>query len=458
MSFVEVTEAVQPKQGGVGTVGMAVRRLACACLPVLALLVASAPAYARPNVVVLMTDDQTLASMQYMPQTNALLGGGGTTFEQAIASFPLCCPSRATHLTGQYAHNHGVLHNVSPFGGYLRLDHANALPVWLQRAGYRTMHVGRFLNGYEYSHGVPPGWSDWHAHPHSAAFNYTSWRVNENGSLRSYPDDEHPGEYLTDFQGRRAAELIERAAPGEQPFYLQLWFTGPHRGAPRDSDDPARVRTPSPAPRHRDAFASTPMPRTPAFNEANMADKPQVVADRPRLAPDVVAGVEENWRQELESLQAVDEAVARVVATLESTGELANTIVLFTADNGFMHGEHRALAEKVLLYEESVRVPLLARGPGFPTFRDPRPVANIDLVPTVVDATGVTAGRVLDGRSLLDQVADRRAWWGRDLLIENGNGANNIPAYRAIRTNRFVYAEHLTTGEYELYDLELDPY
>jgi N-acetylglucosamine-6-sulfatase len=436
-----------------------VRRLALMWVPALVLLAAAGPAAARPNVVVLMTDDQTAASLRYMPQTRALLGDNGTTFEQSIASFPLCCPSRATHLTGQYSHNHGVLHNSGPFGGYARLDHANTLPVWLQAAGYRTMHVGRYLNGYDYADGIPPGWSDWHASPHAWAFNYSSWKVNENGSLVSHPDDAHPGEYLTDFHARRASELIAQAAPGERPFYLQVWFVAPHRGAPRDSDDPVGLGTPSPAPRDRDSFAGIPMPRPPNFDEANMRDKPQVVADRPRLTRERITGIEENWRQELESLQAVDDAVARVVATLERTGELANTLIVFTSDNGFMHGEHRARGEKVLLYEESIRVPLVMRGPGVPwRWRDPRPVANIDLAPTIVDATGATPGRVLDGRSLLDLLEDRDVWWGRDLLIENGKGANNVPAYRGLRTNRFLYAEHLTTGERELYDLESDPY
>ena len=146
-----------------------------------------------------------------------------------------------------------------------------------------------------------------------------------------------------------------------------------------------------------------------------------MIADRPRLDAATVAGIEENWRQELESLQAVDEAVARIVDTLARTGELDNTLIVFTSDNGFMHGEHRAEAEKVLLYEESVRVPLAMRGPGIPRgFRDPRPVANIDVAPTIVDAADATARRVPDGRSLLPLLADRTRWWGRDILLENG--------------------------------------
>jgi len=435
-----------------------VRRLLLACAPVLALLALAGSAAASPNVVVLMTDDQTLASLSSMPQTDALLARQGTTFEQAVASFPLCCPSRSTALTGQYAHNHQVLHNAGEFGGYQRLDHANTLPVWLQEAGYRTMHVGRYLNGYRYSDGIPAGWSDWHAAPHANAFNYVNWKVNENGSLVSYPDAAHPGEYETDFFGRRASELIAGAAPGDRPFYLQVWFVAPHRGSPRDPDDPTTVGSPSPAPRHRDAFAATPFPRAPSFDEVEIGDKPQVVADRPRLDPATVAGIEENWRQEQESLLAVDEAVAGIVQTLRTTGELANTLIVFTSDNGYMHGEHRAEAEKVLLYEESVRVPLIMRGPGVPRgFRDPRPVANIDVAPTFADAADATPRRVFDGRSLFPQLADPTAWFGRDILLENGNGANSVPAYRAIRTSRFVYAEHLTTGEYELYDLELDP-
>jgi N-acetylglucosamine-6-sulfatase len=410
-------------------------------------------------VVVIMTDDQTAASLPTMQHVNALLAGEGTKFDQAIDSFPLCCPSRATNLTGQYAHNHGVLHNNPPFGGFIQLDSTNTLPVWLSNAGYRTMHVGRYLNGYEAKYGIPPGWSDWVGLPHSAAFNYVTWKAFDHGVLRSYPDAEHPGEYLTDFETRRGVELIDEASPGERPFFLSLWYTAPHRGGPADPDDPRRPGTPSPAPRHRDAYAGVRMPRHPNFNEKSMYDKPQVVADRPRLSPEFAAGVEENWRQEIESLMAVDEGVAQIVEALRRNGELENTLIVFMSDNGFMHGEHRALAEKVLPYEESIRVPMVMRGPGVPHTRvDGRLVANMDVTSTILDATDVLPGRVQDGRSLLELLADPGAEWGRDILIENGNGANGVPAYRGIRTYRYLYIEHRTTGEYELYDLKEDPY
>jgi N-acetylglucosamine-6-sulfatase len=406
-----------------------------------------------------MTDDQTAASLSTMQNVNTLLGGEGTRFDQAMDSFPLCCPSRATQLTGQYAHNHGVLHNNPPFGGFVQLDSTNTLPVWLQANGYRTMHVGRYLNGYEAKYGIPPGWTDWSGLPHSAAFNYVTWKAFDHGVLKNYPDAKHPGEYLTDFQTRRGVELIDDASPGDRPFFLSLWYTAPHRGGPRDPDDPSRPGTPSPAPRHRDAYAGVRMPRTPSFNEKNMYDKPQVVADRPRLSPELAAGVEENWRQENEALMAVDEGVAQVVEALRRNGELDNTLLIFMSDNGFMHGEHRALAEKVLPYEESIRIPLVMRGPGVPRARvDRRLVGNVDVTSTILDATDTLPGRVQDGRSLLELLADPGAEWGRDMLIENGNGANDVPTYRGMRTYRYLYIEHRTTGEFELYDLVNDPY
>ena len=429
-------------------------------------LVPAAPAAAqvdtRPNVVTLMTDDQTLASLSSMAQTQALLGGEGTSFRRAISTFPLCCPARATFLTGQYAHNHGVLHNAGPNGGYKVFDNANALPVWLQQAGYRTMHLGRYLNGYgEEQHGgpaVPPGWSDWHAAMDPTTFNYASWRMSDNGVASMYPRPGRAGEHQTDFYGRRASELIDDAARSPQPFFLNLWFSAPHSGGPRDPDDQASVRSPHPAPRHRDAFAGSALPRPPSFDEANVADKPQLIFERPRLAPEVVAGIQENYQQELESLQAVDEAVGAVHAALQRSGELDNTLIVFTSDNGFMHGEHRWPSEKVLPYEESIRVPLLLRGPGVPAGRvDRRLVTNLDVAATVLDAAEALPARSQDGRSLLALLADPGAELGRDVLLENGQGANGVPAYRGLRTYRYKYIEHLTTGEYELYDLRRDP-
>jgi arylsulfatase A-like enzyme len=427
-------------------------------------LLAPAAAQARPNIVFVMTDDQTPASTS-VQRNVGLIAGEGTTFTQTIASYPLCCPSRATYLSGQYSHNHGVLHNAGPFGGYARFDNSNALPLWLQRAGYRTMHVGRYLNGYGAQNldatEVPPGWSDWISGvgEQNSIFNYERWQTNENGQLFTRPGPERPDEYQTDFYGRRAAEAIDAAAPSDQPFFLSLTFAAPHLGQPRDPDDPPLLGTPSPAPRHRDAFAGTPLPRPPNFDEADVSGKPRFVSQRPRLSPQMVAAIQENYQQELESLLSVDDAVGAVVNALARNGELDDTLLIYTSDNGFFHGEHRLPSEKILPYEEAARIPLIVRGPGVPRGeRIDSLVSNIDWAATIVDVAEARPGRLLDGRSLFERIEDPLREPGREIVLENGRGANGVPMFRALRNERYVWIEHRRSREYELYDLVADPY
>jgi len=425
--------------------------------------VAGAQAGARPNIIFIMTDDQTRGSLNMMHNVQTRIKAEGTEFPQTISSFPLCCPSRATYLTGQYPHNHGVLHNVPPFGGYIGLDPISTLPVWLQSAGYRTMHLGRYLNGYGTQNpditDIPPGWNDWHSMVDPSTFDLSAWQMNDNGAISNQPSWNNPGEYQTDYLGRRAAELIQAAAPSPQPFFLSLTPPAPHSSRPLDPDDPPTLRTPSPAPRHRDAFAGTPLPRPPNFNEANMRDKPQIVADRTRVLPSGINSIQENYQQTLETLLSVDEAVGTILGALERTGELANTLVIYTSDNGFFYGEHRVRSEKVLPYEPAIRVPLVMRGPGVPRGqRRSQLVSNVDWAPTILEAAGAVPGRVQDGRSLFELLRDPTLQLGREIELENGNGANRIPSYRGIRNDRFLFVRHDTTGEQELYDLRHDPF
>lgn len=408
----------------------------------------------RPNIVMLMTDDQTLASLSVMGNVRELLGKRGTTFERSFVSLSLCCPSRATFLTGQYAHSHRVLGNKPPEGGYDKLDTREWLPTWLQRAGYRTAHIGKFLNGYDAGDGVPPGWTEWYGSVDPSTYRFYGYTLNENGTLRSYGADRNPAFYSSDFYSRRASELITRVAPDPQPFFLSVAYLAPHSGAPRDPDDRRGVNSPSPAPRHRDRFAGTPLPQPPSFNESDVSDKPAHIRNRRPIGAPRARAIEENYRQRLESLLAVDEGVASIIQTLRDTGELENTLVLFTSDNGFFHGEHRLASGKVLAYEPSIRVPLLMRGPGVPSgARRRQLVTNADIAPTILDAAGARpAGRVQDGRSLLPLLRDGRREWGRDLLFE-GVGTT----FDAIRTYRYKLVQH-ASGEQELYDLERDPH
>ena len=433
-------------------------RISLAALTAVLTLALAPVAAAKPNIVVLMTDDQTLDSMSVMAQTNRLIGGEGTTFTRSFVNYSLCCPSRATLYTGQYAHNHGVLGNGPPLGGYTRLDKSNWLPLWLQAAGYRTMHVGKFLNGYGRLSApteVPLGFNDWHGTVDPSTYSFWNYTVNENGTLRTYGAANEPEFYSTDFFARRANELIAAAAPSDQPFFMSVAFLAPHSGQPREFDDPAGQTTPAVAPRHVNAFSTVALPQPASFNEADMTDKTALMQRRPLITPEVFGAIQENYQQRLESLLAVDEAVASIVGGLEATGELDDTLILFTSDNGFFHGEHRVRQGKLLVYEPSIRLPLLMRGPGVPDGeRQSQLVTNADLAPTIVDAADAKPGRAPDGRSLLDLVDDPGVQWGRELLLEGGTNAGLT--YTALRNYRYKWVEH-ANGERELYDLEADP-
>jgi N-acetylglucosamine-6-sulfatase len=410
---------------------------------------------AQPNILVLLTDDQTIESMKAMGGVRAELAASGTTFERSFVSNPLCCPSRATLYTGQYTHNHGVIGNRPPEGGYGRLDKSEWLPIWLQRAGYHTVHIGKFMNRYgmdSLDTEVPPGWHEWYTSVDPSTYSFTEYRLNENGVVGW-------GEkYSTDEYSDRAVDAVKRLAPSTEPFFLSVAYLAPHFGRPPESDDPAGVGTPMPAPRHRDAFAAEPLPASPAFDEADVSDKPSFVRSLPRLSVERTAAIKELYQQELESLLAVDEGILRVVAALREAGELENTLIVFTSDNGFFHGEHRVPFGKVMVYEPSIRVPLILRGPGVPVGERRRQlVTNADLAPTILEAAGAApAGRVPDGRSLFPLLRDRGLAWGRELLVEGPPGYQAV-AYAALRNDRFVYAEH-ENGERELYDLRRDPH
>ena len=416
----------------------------------------------RPNVLVIETDDQTVESMRVMPNVQRHLARKGATFTNSFVNFALCCPSRAGLLTGQYGHNNGILGNQPPSGGYDKLDHSNVLPVWLQQAGYRTIHLGKYLNGYDINEdrtSVPQGWSEWHGSLDPTTYRFYNYTLNENGTLVTYGANRDPRFYQTDFYARRASELIEREAGEPGPFFMWTAFLAPHSGGPRTSDDPDNQGTPDPAPRHRNAFRNEPLPRPPSFNEADVSDKPRGIRNRNRIGANRIAGIRENYRQRLESLLSVDDAVLSVLTALRESDQLDNTVVVFTSDNGFFHGEHRVPSGKVLPYEPSIRVPLVVRGPGVPRgLRLDQLVSNIDVTATVVDYADARAGREMDGRSLRKLFGDDDLEFGRDLLVEGpGQGEANTPSFSAIRTHRFVYVEY-RTGDRELYDLAADPY
>lgn len=453
--------------------------VAAAALALVLLLATSGAAAQspRPNVVVIMTDDQTVNDLVAMPATRRAFVRNGISFENSTVSYPVCCPSRASYLTGRYAHNHGVMGLYLPTGGYGRFNDQDALPVWMQRAGYRTAHIGKYMNGYGSDRPaiVPPGWTDWYGAVDPTTYRMWGYTLNENGRLVSYGDPlvEDPGTYQTDMLRNKALDVIRRDSHSGQPFFLSLAFLAPHY-----EEGGVRVRTGvsvRSAPRHRGRFATLPLPRPRGFNERDRSDKPGFMRRFRSLDGTAIARITAEFRARRESLLAVDEAVAAIVRELGTQGALANTYLLFTSDNGYLQGEHAVPSGKMLPYDPSTRVPLLVRGPGIRGRRISRePVSNIDLAPTILQIAGASAagGAPVDGRSLLKFAQQPTLRSERLVLHETGGlratelqpeedggpiPTRSVRTYQAVRNDRWLYVVY-RSGERELYDLERDPF
>jgi arylsulfatase A-like enzyme len=498
---------------------------------------ASSSATQQPSFVVIQTDDQTLDQLYatftppggtpvaVMPNTLSLIGERGITFNRYYVSYPLCCPSRVSLLTGRYAHNHNDRGNVPPEGGYSgfssRAANTHNIATWLQDAGYRTIHIGKFLNGYgdaPYDNGltVPPGWNAWHTVLNADTDHYYyGYTLNDNGVLdgpfgdpgswdtREYgvrddfgcpfaPLNGLPCFYETDVFDRIATEEM-LGTPEEKPFYLQLDYTAPH-------GDFRRPAGPEPAPRYYNTLAGAPYPHGPSqgFNEGNVNDKPRFIREAPYLTVNDIHTYRVYYQKALESLRSIDDGVKQVVDTLGAMHRLRNTYIIFTSDNGFFYGEHRLTGGKFLAYEPSTHLPLLIRGPGIkPGGQTGELAQNIDIAPTILELAGASADKSIDGRSLTPYMQDPSLRTRRPLLFEsfvetndveeNGGGPAAAPArvasgqagggpsindrrpgasasilappknYYGIRLGPYKYIEW-PDGEKELYDITKDPY
>jgi N-acetylglucosamine-6-sulfatase len=449
-----------------------------------------------PNVVLILTDD--LASgdinphtLEHMPNLRKLLVQKGTTFENSFVTNSLCCPSRATILRGQYTHNHQILHNEPPLGGFEKfrfLGHENStMATWVKEQGYRTAFFGKYLNGYNETY-IPPGWDEWYA----ATGNYLKHTLNENGQMVDYdPESYHDTDVISD----KSSDYVARTAGADPPFFTTdrpflMWLgtKAPHQPA-------------TPAPRHENVYTDLPLPRPPSFDEGNVSDKPDWVADNPPLSQEQRKYMEELHRKRLQSMLAVDDMVGDLVEALRESGELDNTYIFFTSDNGFHLGQHRLGAGKWTPYEEDIRVPLIVRGPGVPEDRTLRHmVLNNDLAPTFADLAGAETPSFVDGRSLrplleddppstedwrqrfvLEAVAERSGvaqppfidestvaplltgdplpsnWRRTSAASAQLSEEWGRPWMKALRTEDHLYVEY-ETGERELYDLEDDPH
>ena len=403
-----------------------------------------------PNIVLVLSDDEDLGIHPYMPKVKQLIEDQGTVFDNFFVPYPLCCPSRASILRGQYPHNTLVLGNWAPEGGFLtfrRLKREQStIATWLQDAGYRTALYGKYLNDYSETDAPPPGWDEWHA-GNADAYDNVDYKLNANGKVEVHGDA--PGDYLTDVIARRAADHIRRFSAEGRPFFLYVAPFSPHSPY-------------NPATRHRDMFNDVDLRRPPSFNEEDVSDKPSFIQELPRLRNDEIDEIRAHHRRRLQCLQSVDELVETLMRTLEETGELANTYIVYTSDNGFHLGLHRMMEGKDTAYEEDIRVPLAIRGPGIPSGRRIGAMGLwIDLAPTFVEWAGAKSPDFVDGRSLVPLLKGATGPWRNSFLIqrqglESDERLQPANAF-AIRTSRHTYIAYNNT-ERELYDLAKDPY
>ncbi len=401
------------------------------------------PPTPRPNFVLIVTDDLDVPTADRMPRLQEF-ARQGLSFTRSYAAQPLCGPSRASILTGQYAHNHGVLYNDPPNGGFpaLRRSEDSTIATWLKNAGYRTSLIGKYINAYARDAGndyIPPGWDDWHGHLSAMEDGrYHNYWMNHNGNVVRYGS--RPEEYSADVETKRAVEFIRAEAGKQAPIFLYLAPEAPHV--------PATY-----AEHHAFEFRYELAPRGPSFNENDVREKPAWVRALPHLSDADIDKLDELQRWRMRSLSSVEDMLTTVVQALAETGRLERTYILFTSDNGLLMGQHRAFARKENFYEETIRVPLYVRGPGVPVGSAGNLTLNVDLAPTLAELAGLPVPDSVDGRSLAPYLRGRPSEsWRTDVYVENYAG----PAHQyALRTADWFYGD---TDEIELYDMRTDPF
>ena len=448
----------------------------------------------RPNIVLVMADDMRVDDMRFAPNLRRLVGRHGVTFRNSFSPYPLCCPARASLLTGSYAHNHHVWWHAPPYG-YAVFDDSRTVATALRAAGYRTGLVGKYLNGYGTMRSlvtgrpsaryVPRGWSDWRASldvgvpgVHGGTGVYDDIALNVNGRI----DNTHRGQYATEVLGRFATDMAHRFAGGTSPFFMFVNHVAPHFGGPHEPDDPPsfapdstgrprEFRTPA-----RPAWVegrfdrlitrSAGLPRGGGPAERDVSDKPPRIRRTPEPSPRERRWLREVTRQRAEAVYVMDQQVARLVAQLKRDHVWGNTVFMFTSDNGYMLGEHRYRAGKIFAYEPSLRVPFLVTGPGLRSGTDRYdPISTIDVTATILDLANVRPPRRADGATRLPTMLRGDSGWSTAVVTESAlpgrrRPAPGFPDRRStigIRTAQYSLIVN-RSGPDELYDLAVDAF
>jgi N-acetylglucosamine-6-sulfatase len=411
---------------------------------------------AQPNFVFVLTDDLAPNLVQYMPHVLALEKAGLTMSHYYVVD-SLCCPSRTAILTGQYPHDDGVFTNTKPDGGYSAFtahrDAQKTFAVALQKSGYRTALMGKYLNDYWPSDGVPPGWNQWDAAGDGyPEFNYT---LNENGRRQYYGD--RTQDYLTSVLSAKAGSFIHSANSSGKPFMLEVATFAPH--APY-----------TPAPQYADAASQISYPKTAAWNRLPK-NPPSWLQGQQPLTPHRQWRITRAYRKRVEADMSVDNLIGHLESVLRATGQARNTYFIFSSDNGYHMGEYRLMPGKQTAFDTDIHVPLVVTGPGVPRGQVASQLAsNIDLAPTFESLAGLPVPGRVDGHSLAPLWHGRPpADWRQAILIEHHgpddqsgdpdrqNRLNgDPPSYEAIRTANALYVRY-ASGEQEYYDTARDP-
>ena len=394
----------------------------------------------RPNVLLIVTDDQRWDTLWAMPNVQHLLVRKGVTFRNGFVVNSLCCPSRATILTGDYSHTTGVYRQISPYGAFASFDDSSTLATWLHEAGYTTALFGKYIDAYEAAAldgYVPPGWDHWEAFAHSQYYNYG---LSIDGEVRTF--GEEPADYATKVLGADAESFIRSTTGG--PLFVVYAPPAPHDPAPPEPRDESRFQDLGPW-------------RPPSWNETDMSDKPDYVQQFRDLTEEHQAAIDRLRTDQYRTLLSVDREVASLVSALHATGRIHDTLIVYLSDNGLLWGEHR-WDRKEVPYEESIRIPIIVRYDRL--FTGAASVdalaLNLDVAPTIADAAGLEP--ITDGRSLLPLVAgETPPDWRHEFLVEHMKGMNPVPTYCAVRTEDHLYVRY-STHEAELYDLGAYPF
>lgn len=437
----------------------------------------------RPNIVLIQTDDlaKALFKREFMPKTHKFLLDKGTSFTNYSTTTPVCCPSRAALISGQYNHTNKVLSNGNGYPALINKQ--RILPVWLDKAGYRTAHIGKYMQRYKDARGIRPdrGWDEWFTVLEKET--YFDYDVSRNGERIEYGDD--PADHQDTVLGRKAKSLARKYSERPSPFFMQIDFRAPHTDGTHDRA-PCK-RAPAPARRDERRFEGLPLPMSPGWHETDVSDKPAWVRAAARHKRKR-GRITQMYRCGARALLTVDRGVNQLIKVLRKNDEIDRTVFIFTSDNGLAYGEHQLGPVKAVPYEEVTQVPLIIRAPSRylgEGFSDDTPdevglaSANIDLAPTILELAGTDACvgkkcRRLDGRSLVPLLRSENDAWPADrgiayeMRAKKGGGRRPCK-FRAIRVEGavLIHTTSQSTGgprgcqpasAWEFYDLEADPY